>query len=76
MDVNITNTTLNWREVRLTLDKSTLDMGWSADYVMDGDQLVISPRDWNKRLAPGADTTVGFCGTGHNNVSLTSAMAR
>ncbi|MDQ7014853.1 MAG: glycoside hydrolase family 9 protein, partial [Gammaproteobacteria bacterium] len=77
MDVNVTNTTntpLKWSEVRLNLSKSGLDMGWSGNYTMEGDQLVIRPRDWNQSLAPGADTTVGFCGTGHNNVEIDSAL--
>ncbi|MBA1330145.1 endoglucanase [Candidatus Endoriftia persephone str. Guaymas] len=77
MDVNITNltnSTLKWSEVRLTLEDSVLDVGWSGYYQMSGNQLLITPKSWNASLAPGGDTTVGFCADGHNNLSLTSAV--
>ncbi len=77
MAVNITNLTNNavtWKEVRLTLPDSVLDQGWSANYIMDGNDLVITPKSWNANLGLGQDTTVGFCAKGYNNISIKSAL--
>ena len=71
---NRTNEAVTWKEVRLTLPDSVLDQGWSANYVMEGKELVISPADWNANLGLGEDTTVGFCATGYNNISIKSAV--
>lgn len=76
MNVNITNLSnaaKTWSEVRLQLPDSQFDLGWSADFAMQGTELVISAQDWNQNLALGGDTTVGFCADGYNNVSLSAA---
>ncbi len=76
MKVNITNLTdapVTWREVRLDLPDSTLDIGWSGQFQMQGDELVINPVDWNADLNVGGDTTLGFCADGYNNIQLNSA---
>lgn len=71
---NLTNSAVTWKEVRLTLDDSQLDEGWSGNYTMDGNDLVITPADWNADLGLGQDTTVGFCAKGINNLSISSAI--
>ncbi|MGV6810482.1 MAG: glycoside hydrolase family 9 protein [bacterium] len=76
MKVNITNRTndiIEWQEVRLALPDSTLDEGWSGNFTMDNNELVINPLSWNKNLGIGEDTTVTFCATGYNNVSILAA---
>jgi len=70
---NLTNSAVKWKEVRLTLDDSILDQGWSGNYAMEGKELVITPADWNADLGLGQDTTVGFCAKGKNNLSISSA---
>lgn len=59
--------------MRLNLADSTLGMGWSGQYAMDGQELVIQPADWNGEFSVGGETTVGFCASGHNNLTIQSA---
>ena len=77
MAVNITNLThsaLTWKEVRLSLPDSVLDQGWSANYEMEGNELVIRPESWNANLGLGQDVQVGFCAEGYNNISISDAI--
>lgn len=76
MDVNITNltdTSVTWKEVHLSLPDSQLAGNWSGNFSMQGQQLIIQPASWNAHLGLGADTTVSFCADGYNNLGILSA---
>lgn len=66
-DIQITNLGLQASEwlVSFTTEGQLSDY-WNGVFVQDGITVTIRGLDWNKRLDPGASTTVGNCINGEN----------
>ena len=60
---NTSSTTVSSWTVVLNLNQSTMNNGWSANYVGNGAQKTVTPMSWNSVLGPNASTVVGFCAT-------------
>ncbi len=58
-----------------TTTQSLTPPGWSANWSQSGQQLTATPLDWNRTLATGGSTTIGFngrwTGTNPNPTSFT-----
>ena len=62
-------------QVVINLNQSTLSQSWNTTMTTSGTQVTLTSLAWNASVAPGASTTVGFCGsaTGTNyHPTLTS----
>jgi cellulase/cellobiase CelA1 len=66
--VTVTNTgptpMTDWTVIRVFYADEKVTRAWNADATQYLAAVVLSPRDWNRALAPGASTTIGFQGTG------------
>lgn len=64
-DITVTNagaSTLNSWTVTLTMNQSTMNNNWSANFQTTSSGVYrVTPLNWNSTLAAGASTTVGFC---------------
>lgn len=66
--VTVTNTgptpMTDWTVIRVFSGGEKAGWAWNAEATQYLTALVLTPRDWNRALAPGASVTIGFQGTG------------
>ncbi|MEV8443252.1 cellulose binding domain-containing protein [Actinosynnema sp. NPDC051121] len=66
--VTVTNTgptpITDWTVVQVFDADEKVGWAWNAEATQYLNALVLTPRDWNRTLAPGASATIGYQGTG------------
>jgi cellulase/cellobiase CelA1 len=73
--ITVTNTgpvpMTDWTVVQVLPGDEKVAWPWNAAATQYLNAVVLSPRDWNRALAPGASITIGFQGTGTTTLPAT-----